>query len=354
MQDFIKKILIFALFGVVVFLVLGYIIPLFLPFILGGVVAVLLRPLARRIQHITRMCYRPSAVVSMILFYGVFLLLVINLGYLLFAQTISLFSNLPQLYTGTIQPAIDAVQVWFEKTILYIFPSSNNVFSTIALTLEALTKEAILSISAAILHTTTQFVKALPSALFAFSLVIISSIFMLLDYDVIAGFVKRFFSRNTGKLIVKSKTFVITTGVNLLKAYFLLMLLTFLEVTAGLWLLRIDYFLVIGIIVAVVDILPILGSGAVLVPWGLFLLFTGQGPRGIGILLLYGVVTVVRTIAEPKLIGAKIGLPPIVTIIAMYCGVKLGGFTGLIFAPIAVTLFVYLYKENIKERGKSP
>ena len=127
-----------------------------------------------------------------------------------------------------------------------------------------------------------------------------------------------------------------------LKAYLLIMAVTFGEISLGLWLLRVDYYLVIGLAVAVLDILPVLGSGSILIPWGIWTLLGGNLPLGAGILLLYGVVTGVRTVLEPRLVGRGIGLSPLVTLVSMYVGMKLLGGGGLILAPMAVTLALFL------------
>ena len=115
------------------------------------------------------------------------------------------------------------------------------------------------------------------------------------------------------------------------------MVITFGEFSLGLWLLRVDYYLIIGLAVAVLDILPVIGSGSILVPWGLWLLLGGRPTLGAGILLLYAVVTAIRTVLEPRVVGRRIGLSPLVTLISMYAGMKLGGMAGLILAPMAVT-----------------
>jgi len=90
--------------------------------------------------------------------------------------------------------------------------------------------------------------------------------------------------------------------------------------------------------VGVVDAFPIVGSGTVLIPWGIISLVTGNISRGIGILILYVVITVIRQIIEPRIVGKHVGLRPVVTLVCMYAGTKLFGGLGLFGLPITVAI----------------
>lgn len=111
---------------------------------------------------------------------------------------------------------------------------------------------------------------------------------------------------------------------------------------AGFWILQIPYAPVWALVVALVDAFPILGTGTVLIPWSLICLLQGQQVRGIGLLGVYGVVWLIRSVLEPKLLGKELGLDPLVTLIAMYAGVKLFGFLGMLLAPLLAVAAVRL------------
>ena len=98
----------------------------------------------------------------------------------------------------------------------------------------------------------------------------------------------------------------------------------------------------VAAIIAVLDILPFIGSGLVLIPWALISLLTGNLHMGIGLFIVYGIVTVIRNIIEPKIVGEQIGLHPLVTLTAMYLGLNLFGFVGFILAPITVLFLIHL------------
>lgn len=113
---------------------------------------------------------------------------------------------------------------------------------------------------------------------------------------------------------------------------------TFVILSLGFLILRIPYALVWALGVCLVDAFPVLGTGTVLLPWGLLCLLQGDTPRAVGIVSLYIVVTLTRSALEPKLLGRHLGLDPLVTLMTMYAGFKLWGITGMFFAPILAVI----------------
>ncbi len=205
-----------------------------------------------------------------------------------------------------------------------------------------LLQESVSTLSARALAAAGSLAGRFPSALLACSFALLSSFFILPDYEGIGAFLLGQLPPRLAEMVQESKDFLVGTVRQVLKAYLLIMAITFGEISLGLWLLRVDYYLIIGLTVAVLDILPVLGSGSILIPWGIWTLLGGNLPLGAGILLLYAVVTGVRTVLEPRLVGRGMGWSPLVTLISMSVGMKLLGVGGLILAPMAVTLVLFL------------
>ncbi len=131
------------------------------------------------------------------------------------------------------------------------------------------------------------------------------------------------------------------------RAYLLIMALTFAELFVAFSLMGVSYAFLTAAAVALVDLLPILGVGTVLLPWSAISFLMGDPRLGIGLLLTYAVVSLVRQFVEPRLIGKELGIPPLLSIITMYVGFRLFGFIGLISAP-AVAMLV-ANRESIKQ-----
>ena len=128
------------------------------------------------------------------------------------------------------------------------------------------------------------------------------------------------------------------------KAYLLIMLMTFCEIFLGLSILGVNYAFILSMIIAVVDILPILGAGTVIVPWAVFSLLTSNYKLGIGLLAIYAIISIIRQIAEPKIVGTSLGLHPLATLASIYISVKFIGISGIIIGPIVALLICNIFK----------
>jgi sporulation integral membrane protein YtvI len=124
--------------------------------------------------------------------------------------------------------------------------------------------------------------------------------------------------------------------IGFLKAQSIILSVTFIESFIGLTFLGIDYAFTLAIIIAVFDILPVLGTGGIYVPWAVINLILGNYRLGVGLLLLYGIIVVVRYMIEPKVVGQQLGIHPLLTLMSMFAGLKLIGVAGLILGPTTV------------------
>lgn len=122
-----------------------------------------------------------------------------------------------------------------------------------------------------------------------------------------------------------------------LKAQVKLSAVTWGIVTVGFFLLRIPHAPAWAALVAVVDAIPILGTGTVLVPWAVVCLLQRESLQAIGLLCTYGVAAITRTALEPRLVGRQLGLDPLATLAALYVGYRFWGFGGLLLTPIVAS-----------------
>lgn len=120
-----------------------------------------------------------------------------------------------------------------------------------------------------------------------------------------------------------------------LRAYLLIALVTFSEMLVGLFCLHKPYPLLFAALIAFVDLLPVFGTGTVLIPWAVIDFITGSVPAGLGLLVLYGVSLLVRQIIEPRLVGDSLGIHPLLSLVAVYAGFRLFGLAGMILSPLA-------------------
>ena len=108
----------------------------------------------------------------------------------------------------------------------------------------------------------------------------------------------------------------------------------------------------IALLGAALDILPVLGVGTLLVPWAILALVTGSAGRGVGLLILYALMSIVRQIAEPHLVGKSLGLHPLLMLIAFYVGLKLFGFAGIFLGPVLAVLIKVVFEYALERTKK--
>lgn len=129
-----------------------------------------------------------------------------------------------------------------------------------------------------------------------------------------------------------------------IKAYAVLFAMTFCETLAGLLIICPQYAWIGALAVATVDILPVLGAGLVLIPWGICSLLCGERFVGIGLLVTYALITVVRQLAEPRILGENIGLPSLVAVAVTFTGYRLLGLLGMLLLPMLAAVALRLVK----------
>ena len=135
--------------------------------------------------------------------------------------------------------------------------------------------------------------------------------------------------------------------VKMLRGYIIILLITCAELFIGFTILRLEYAFVLAMLIAIMDILPVVGTGTALIPWGVYQLIIGNVWMGLGLLVLYAAITVIRQIIEPKIIGKQVGLTPIVTLMAMYLGLQLFGIIGMVCLPILLIIIVKLQESGM-------
>ncbi len=119
----------------------------------------------------------------------------------------------------------------------------------------------------------------------------------------------------------------------------------FFILTIGFLLLKLPQFFLWAALVTLVDALPILGVGTVLVPWSLICFLQQDTPKAIGLLCIFLIIWLVRSILEPRLISKELGLDPLLTLIVIYAGFRLWGIWGMIFAPVIAICLIQLRKQ---------
>lgn len=188
--------------------------------------------------------------------------------------------------------------------------------------------------------------RRLPRVLFFLVITVISCFYFAVEYEAVARALTGLLPARVRGLWPVWRDRAAGAAKRYLRAYLLLFLLTLTELSVGFFLLRVGYPFLLALLTAFLDILPVLGVGIVLLPFALFSLVTGDVVRGIGLLVLYAVITVARQIAESHLVGKSLGLHPILMLVFFYVGLGLFGVVGVLLGPVLAMLVKALFEQK--------
>lgn len=336
--SFIIRVTYCAIVATFCFLAIRYLLPWFWPFLFSLALAYLFRHLARRIRARTRL-----AVVTIgILFYFTVILVFWLLLVLLVGKLVDVATYFPQYYSEIFLPQAQRLGDKLLLVLQQLAPSSVISVGELFDMVSTATEDLVTGISVSFISMITSFLKGLPLFLVGFVFMIISSFAIAMDYDRVTLFLLQQLPHRIRPLMLDIKNFLLSCLLHLGRAYAIIMFITFCELCIGLWALKIESFWKIAAVIAMLDIMPLLGSGAILIPWGIIELSNGNSPLGAALLILYAVITVMRNIIEPHVVGDSLGLHPVVTLTAMFFGLNAFGLLGMLAAPVAALLIRFL------------
>ena len=327
-----------AYFGTIVLiavLAFRYLLPVVLPFLLGFAVASVFNPLISALSRLRRRWFAAAFVI--IPFWGVLLFLVCKGAFLIYEEAVALLALIGETDLCAFAESLDlpflgdSVEQWFSQSADAVLPALTEVVKTALMKL-------------------IDFLLKIPNAfLFCFATVV-SSLLLSVSYPKIEPFFLRQMSARLQTEYYDVKAFLQEKILKIFRALGIMFLLDSVILLVGLLILRIPYPLLLAVLLALLDLLPYVGTSTVLVPWGLFRWLLCSDPHtGIGLLILAGVIVVVREISEPRIVGKNIGLSAFATLFSIYVGVKLCGFFGLFLFPL---LFLFLKEWN--DSGRLP
>ena len=337
----------YAVIAVLAYVAIRYALPLVAPFVIGAVIAYLLRFPIRWLKRKTKLPYNASAVIVVLLFFAIIGALLALAGVKAVNWLVSTINLLPTMYTTHALPFFEEVTLNLEKIFRTMAPD-------VMAALESLGQRALESAGTMISSLSGMAVSALSGAAISLPglfldlvLIIITTFFIAIDYETIKAFLLRQLSEKSRTLLWEIKGYVGGTLWVCIRSYAIIMGLTFVELTVGLSILKIEHAMIVALLIAVFDILPVVGVGAIVIPWAILTAIQGNIPLSVGLLILYVVIVVVRNIVEPKIVGGQLGLHPIVTLSSMMVGVQLFGILGLFGFPIGLSLLRHLNDHGV-------
>jgi len=338
----IQNILIFLLGAFFVALFAKYAFSVFAPFVIAYVIAQLLHPLMRRISTKIKIPNVLNTLLSLSLFLAIVGSVAWLFGHYIVKGATYIIALLSSEQTiSNIVTFFDNLGSKFEtvSALLHVEISVSDIAKAVT--------EMATSVVQVLSNFTLNLAVGIPNLITSILIGGIAAFYMLYDYDKISAAIKAQTPKKMQKAISVFNEHVLRSFVRMCMSYVLISVICFVELAIGFFVLDVKDALFIALLIAILDVLPILGSGTVLVPWGIVALIAGNVFLGIGLLVLWGIISIVRQIIEPRIVGSQIGLYPLITIMSLYIGLKTMGGLGLLFGPLYVITFKELNQAGV-------
>ena len=322
--------------GVIYYVLVRYVLYALMPFTIALLVTIILK---RPVDHTAKLLHIPRrgvAFLLVVLFYGLIAALLTHAVIQLIVALVGWFGSLTTIYAENIEPALLRVMDWYENLVASIDPAhaaqaesiGNNILGSLA--------SWVASLSRSLVGYAQRLALGTPKFFISLIFCIVSTVFLSMDYPNITYFFLGQFPEKSQQTILEAKNYLLKTIGGMLKSYGLIMFITFCELNIGLRIIGIEDATVLSLIIAIFDILPALGTGGIMIPWVVIELVQGNVMLGVKLLLLYAVITVVRNILEPKIVGESIGLHPVLLLISIYVGGTILGPMGIVIMPFTL------------------
>ncbi len=324
----------------------------FLPFVAGWLIALLAGPLVRFFEEKLKLKRKIGSAFVIIVVIGLVVLLLYLVLAWLVDQVMGLVGALPEMLSGMAED-LENIGQKFEM-LFGKFPTEIRLGYTDLTNNIGKYKEDLLGkLSSPTIAVAGNIAKQLPAIFIGLIMALLSAYFFVAERNNI----NEWFRRHTPAALqipyrIMRRSLTKSVG-GYLKAQFKIEVWMYLLLLVGFGLLKVDYFGLIALVVAFLDLLPFLGTGTVLVPWAVIKVLTGDYKTALWLMIIWGVGQLARQLIQPKIVGDSIGVPPLPTLFLLYIGYKFGGFLGMILA-VPLGLLVYtMYQEGIFNTTKN-
>lgn len=322
----------------------------FMPFLIAGIIALCIEPIIKFCMNRLKLSRRVSSIIVITLTIIGIITLVIWGSIFAVDKLIEFSKNISPLITEistTFETELEDVSVKLEQYV------PREVIDTITNSITGFVSNAGVYIKN-LLGNILKIVLSVPTIILNVVITILALIFFTKDKIYIIDMIEHHFPKKWIRNASDVIRGIFSTIGSYLKVYSKLLLLTFTELFLAFSILRaigfpLENLLLLSLSIAIVDILPVLGVGTVLIPWAIWQFITGDISFGIALTILYLITLTVRQTIEPKLVSKQLGVHPIITLFAMYAGFKVFGFIGLIFGPIILMVLRGIFAKPLEK-----
>lgn len=330
-----------ALFYFVMKFCLNYILPI----VIGLVAAVAVQKPA---EYLSRRFKIKKNTVAFICAMLVYLLLFTLIGGALFWAYLKLAQLYPILpeYFKSVYNAVSEIATGIKDLTNRFSPSaSQTLYNSFDSVLQNFLERVADFASSAI----GSFAAAVPGLLFSTLVAVITGCYIAKDFEKLKNFLLEAFPKKYIKSLVLIRNIAANNTFGIIKGYFKIALIAFIEIFVLFLIFGISGAFKKAILISAVDMLPVFGAGTVLLPWAIIAAISGKFTLLIKLIVVYLVVSIVRNMLEPKILGEQIGIHPVITLLTIFIGLKIFGVVGILVLPLTVTVLIQFLKEKYKD-----
>ena len=320
-----------------VYIGLRFILPLILPFIFAYLLAWIIRPSTEFLYRKVKIPRAIGGSVSLVVLIFIIGSGLFYLGNLIIKQAVNFARSIP-VYLNILAGKLDNICSSFDEILgLTAGSARESMDDNILKMVDKVKTDVIPGMTAKTINLAVNIIAFVGILL----IILISSILIIKEVPELK---RKYENHALYTDINKITARLADAGVAYMRAQLLIMIFVAVCCVTGLVLIGNEYALLLGVIIAILDALPLIGSGMVLIPWSIIMLINGNIFAAAVLITVYLLSQIIREVAEPKLIGNRIGIKPLYTLISMYIGLKLFGIAGFILGPVGLIIIIAILK----------
>ena len=314
---------------------------LFAPFLFALMTAAMLNPMVERLQRALGWNRQAVTLLLLLVLFGLLGGALALLVYAAAGQLVSLVQNWSGLL-DQLQSVLDQLEQLFAQLLALVPPQVTELVEKAGEDLFQWLSEAAPAMLGSLGMEAGERAMGLPGFCVALVIFVMAAFLLTADYPYLRSRYVQHLDEGVRRFLSQLRTTALGAFGGYVKAEFLLSVGVFFILLAGFFLIRQPYGLLLALGLAVMDFIPIIGAGTVMVPWAFVALFTRDFTGAVELMAIWGVIALFRRVMEPKFVGDQTGLSPILSLVSIYVGMKLAGVLGMVFGPVVVLVILNL------------
>ena len=335
--------LLFSILATAAFIVIGIrLIGFLMPFVIGWIVASIATPLVNWLEKRMKIVKKLGSALIVILVLAAIILVSYFAVSRLVTEVTGLIRDFPDLYEQT-ETGLEKIGQTLSGVFVRLPEGIQNGWTSLVENLDDYMGNLMSKVSEPTVTAAGNAAKKVPYMLVSFIVMIMSAYFFIVQREDVIHWMKGIAPEAVTKRMAMVMDNLKYAVGGYFKAQFKIMGIVFLILLAGLGFLKIHYFVLIAFLIAFLDFLPFFGTGTAMIPWAVYEVFMGEYKVAAALLIIYVVTQAVRQLIQPKLVGDSVGLNPLVTLLLLYIGYRVGGVIWMILAvPVGMVIIIFL------------